>query len=285
MEESTLDDVWSDMFCRSASDIQKIRRYRGNGYKGHSMPFGEQGTVISAHRVRVDKRTGDRFRDVVLIGSGGMAEVVVAAMAGRDLRGITVTRLDVQATVKSIGEPKPELGRYIYDAITDGELDVGRRVTEFHQSPTGQTVYVGKRVSKSVFYRIYDKGGQLGGERGKRWRFEAEFGKRRAQSAYKMLYPVTGGVAVSSLDMVRSMFCEIGIDILDGRDGVIVGQPEIAELEQDRSRRLSWLSRCVSPVVGLLLAEDEERAYEVYEALNIQDRIYEFDKLTGRGTL
>lgn len=75
----------------------------------------------------------------------------------------------------------------LYKLVDQGLAVTKARGVSFITSKTGQTLYVGKRTSDRML-RLYDKGGESGGQRGIHWRIEAEIkGKASMSVARRML--------------------------------------------------------------------------------------------------
>lgn len=186
--------------------------------------------------------------ETILILAGDVAENVV----GLDLSdSIKVTRLDFQVTVE-LSEPDSFYAQRCYTTLEDLQILGGKkRYLKLIKSLTGTTLNVGSRKS-SIMLRLYDKSGDLGSPYlGHLWRYEVEFKKDAAIHAYKMFH-------VKQFDeeyLASVVFNEFNIRGLPPKftAGTRVNAIEVGSRISTIEGQLSWLRRCVAPVVVQLL--------------------------------
>lgn len=175
------------------------------------------------------------------------------------------TRLDLQVTVQVI-KPQPTLASEVYKSMLD-QMAIGarKRNLRFISSPTGDTTYIGSRKSATML-RVYDKAKDIPfAERGEFWRYEVEFKKGKARVAWDS-YQASGWDDLWVIDQVHSEFRERGIPPVF-EAGSLTNVIEEASRVSSVDAKLSWMKKCVSPVVARLLNAGFEK--EVLEALKL----------------
>lgn len=152
-----------------------------------------------------------------------------------------VSRIDVSIDVL---DPSFDLVS-LYRLVDAGEAKTLARSVSFVQSKTGCTLYVGKRSSDRML-RIYDKGGESGGETGRLYRIEAEVKGRAAHSvAKRVLEDADRGMALfrNILDCPKHAgYCRaIQSECVDGG----------FETEKKRKDTDTWLFGVVAEVMAV----------------------------------
>ena len=186
--------------------------------------------------------------EAILILSGHLADVVGETYTVPHDR---VTRADFQVTVV-LDEPNPFLAYNTKKAIenlttarTDGKL------WTYISSATGDTLSIGKR-GRNRYIRFYDKSKDYTpSERGTYWRYEVELRRDTAKQAMRMMYEASDRHEFIA-GQVFSSFQRRGIEprfsIKETPSAIEVGQ-----VVTTADAKISWLSRCVAPVVTQLI--------------------------------
>lgn len=197
-----------------------------------------------------DIKCGVRLHhEAILIISGGMSDLWAMGLEAQE---INVTRLDLQVTIK-MSRPDPGKAHDIYRVLASERAE-GKNTSNLRyiSSPSGDTLYVGSRKS-ALMLRFYDKRKDIpNAEPGEYWRYEVEFKKGKAQNAYKrFLGAETKDSWIAS--QVWEEFNARGVWPSYTSDTEVVAIEEGIRVTS-LGGKLSWLSRCVSPVVAQLLA-------------------------------
>lgn len=163
------------------------------------------------------------------------------------LRDAHITRCDYQVTVK--GEFGTDYIEKVYQKCKEAKKMNGQLPTPtYWVSIRGDTLYLGKR-DEPVYLRLYDKGGEQGGPLGKILRWEVEYKKGASNPAWRTFLEApnrTEHIAAT----VKAEFAKRGVC---AQFGSAYGQAIVAEkAHSDVATQLSWLDRCVRPVVDRL---------------------------------
>lgn len=169
------------------------------------------------------------------------------------LKNAHLTRVDYQVTVES------EFGEnYVRDwykiALENRKNDKRMPKPKYWSSESGDTLYLGRRDSHRYF-RLYDKGGEEGGAKGEKMRYEIEYKKHSAPVAWQSFVASTNRTG-HILSVVEGDFAQAGILLRFGsvvRTGIVAEKPK-----SDYEKQLDWLRRCVRPVVDRLIAKGYE---------------------------
>jgi len=210
---------------------------------------------------------GEKDGTLMVMVTGQLAQ---EAMVMLDPLITEVSRIDSQVT---IDYAQPQL-TVVRDMLTWLESPAsgkrGRTPWRVINSLSGDTLYLGNREAER-FFRVYDKGGQEGGERGFRWRYEMEVKGDAAQRDYAYLSE-SPDVASRVVDLVYSKFGDrlVRVPVLPGdRPSAI----EIPRKEKGREEFIAWLQNSVKPVVLHLQSLGERD--RIVEALGIQPSLFE----------
>ncbi len=193
--------------------------------------------------------------EAILVMSGAVGNLWAM---GLEAQNVKVTRIDMQVTVK-LSTPNAFLAHDIYRSLADThEKGVHAPNLRYISSPTGDTLYVGSRKS-SLMLRFYDKRKDIPGARpGEYWRYEVEFKKGRAKGAYnKFLAAEFKDSYIAS--QVWEEFNSRGVWPSFRSDDEVIAIEEGIKVTS-LGGKLSWLSRCVSPVIVQLLALGHDEA-------------------------
>lgn len=228
---------------------QDVKKWSGMGYKGRSFTGAACGV-----------RNGD---EAILVLSGAVAS---ETFHPAEVTPGKVTRLDFQVTVE-LRQPDPNYAHRMYVMLDDLQTLGGvKRNLKYIRSATGETLYVGNRKSAAML-RLYDKSIDLGNpELGAYWRYEIEFKKEAALRAWKLFH-------VKQFDdeylasVVWNEFDRRGIaPRFDA--GSRVSTIEVGAKISSAEGQLSWMRRCVAPVVVQLVNLGYEE--EVLRAIKLK---------------
>lgn len=215
------------------ADEGQLKKWYGMGYRGW------QSRTI---------KTGLRGENEAILMLAGKSSWAYSDTL--PLGNFRVTRFDIQVTI-SIDPPDADIARVKHRAMKTANLHRGRpRFLKFIESPTGTTLYVGKRTS-AVVLRLYDKTEHFKpGSLGKYWRYEVEFKKAAAQPAYDKWCDAPAKFTWI-VNQVTAEFakrgCEPGFST-----GTKVDAIEAKATASNEEGQLAWLRKCVSPVVAQL---------------------------------
>ncbi len=162
-----------------------------------------------------------------------------------------VTRMDLEVTVL-LKKAVPTAARFVYNALLkENEYRTRPRYIKLISSPTGDTVYVGKR-NGNVMLRFYDKSFDLGEDRlGIAWRFEVEY---KGAASRKMAEAVS-----ETEQMFEAITCHVLGEYQkrsifpNFRPGNSVSAIQIGAKISTAVTKLHWLTKCVAPVVSQLV--------------------------------
>lgn len=210
-------------------------------------------------------RIGSRGEDeAIMIVSGDLAGKVYP---GVPLNWDAVTRIDLQTTI-ALGKQDKRCAIRCHERASEltGTLDDGKLGTLI-SSATGDSLYIGKRRS-SRYLRYYDKSLDYKMEdTGYAWRYEVEYKRDLAKNIAKTVAHMKDPYAeIASL--VWAEFRRKGV-VPSYNKGSYVSAMETGLKVKTAEGTLSWLERCVSPVITQLslMGYDEEVAH----ALRIRD--------------
>lgn len=242
---------WANQFVSQENCAdEEIKPWRGSGYSGY-----QRGAL----------RAGARKPDeAILVVSGGLAD---RAVVGLPLASDRVTRLDLQVTVK-LKLDNPGVAKHIY-AESDG-LYSGNGVPPYTKlicSPSGDTVYVGKRTSP-VCVRVYDASHKYPGSlMGSHWRLEVEYKQGHAREVYRKLR-LAGDPQIFAIGQVCAEVQrkQIPLPRISGSVVSAIG----SKIETTTpERKIEWLRKTVAPCVARLCALGYENT--VREALGLRE--------------
>lgn len=246
------------------------KEWRGMGYSGF---------ICKESKVRYGARVGsDGDVEEIIIGSGDVA-VELAQLYMDDKGDLRVTRVDLQSTYR-IAHRDCDLASRGYDMLNvlgvQGAKPTGKRAYNLVRSATGDTLYIGKRGSRTKFFRFYDKGGQMGEEKGVLWRQEVQFNRKFAMSALNHYELVQFDPPSVSNIVVEQFLKECGFSVIGLLPGVVnySVKPNVSR-ETNYERILNWLISCVRPAVSDLLELGLE--YETRKALGLEEREFKND--------
>lgn len=206
--------------------------------------------------------------EAILIVSGELAEMssqVVKIPAHR------VTRLDLQVTVAP-DIPLPFLVAELRKVLPNlPEFSKYAKMMTYISSATGDTLYVGKR-GRSSMLRIYDKSLDLGYSKlGSVWRYEMEYRREAAKTVCDRVEKAPDRAAYILRQVLGELAARgIKSSFAGGRP---IGAIEVSSKISTTDTQLSWLSRCVTPVIiRLLNAGYEEEVLSTLKLKNIVKR-------------
>lgn len=205
-----------------------VREWSLLGYKGRA-----------AGPVRLGFRDDTSY---IIQVSGRWAETALARIP--QLEKLHVTRVDFQVTASathwvSMVEDCYKQAREIernnpnYPTVT------------FITGTRGDTLYLGRRTSDKVL-RLYDKGAEQGGEAGYIYRWEVEYKKNKAKSAWHQVI-ATANRTDFVVSAVTQEFAKLGVKPWFGSVHRVSIVAE--KLEPRHEKQLKWLDRCVRPVI------------------------------------
>jgi hypothetical protein len=250
---SELEMLWIKM--SGGMDVEKVR---WAGYSG--LQFGT---------VRLGSRERDGRTDHILTASGDcglLTEIDVP------LDVVRCTRIDLQVTVL-LEIPNKDFARCYYDSLGESvsyrSSMIGRRSMSLVDSDTGQTLYIGKRSSRSMMLRLYDKSAAYQRRSGNIWRAEIEFKRDMAGSvaSYVAKSRKSGLVVNEYLSSALEKYFGVVIPV-DGNGNELGGRNETTP------DTTAWVRKCVKPVFNRYYRAGREE--EFLRAL-VGDRYY--DKL------
>ncbi len=186
--------------------------------------------------------------EAILVLTGEASQAWYALIKALDAR---CTRFDIQTTVE-VQPPKPSLARHVYLSLEKLNNGNGReRYIKYISSPTGDTVYVGKRKN-TVLLRLYDKSLYFGEEPlGTYWRYEVEFKGTAAQAALDKFKKANDAGEWIGTQVFQEFSSRNVKPVFSVRTSVL--NVETAARITTLEGQIKWLERCVSPVVVQLV--------------------------------
>lgn len=233
--------------CKEAKEVKWA------GYKG-----------VASGSSRFGTRTRDENIDKIVVVSGSEANRVLTGMCPEDAP--RCTRIDLQVTIL-LDMLDRDLAKRYFEAMKSDvgykSSMVGRRSIVLYDSETGQTLYVGKRGSKTFLARLYDKSSDYEMPLGSAWRLEIEFKRDLSEG---VLAAVLGGE--TTRDAVSDILASYAVDGC----GIIVpigGDAPSGPIERKApsSNVLRWMEKCVRPAV--VRQVNNGHVDEVIEALGL----------------
>jgi len=221
--------------------------------------LGYRGWQIGPIRYGVRKEA-----EAILMVSGNDAKSAAELFRKTKLK---VTRVDFQVTIE-LNPPSPKFVYAWYKVFNDTkEVDPTTPYYKYISSPTGDTLYINRRTG-STQLRMYDKSLDLNCDvNGTFVRFEVEYKQQAAEFAYRRwCSEYIGDEWV--LEVVGAEYQKRGVNVaFDSRTGgsAIEKGQQITTVDGT----ISWLKRCVSPVIMRLI--DAGYSDEVYDVLRIKD--------------
>jgi len=242
-----LSALFSDTLDRT--EPLDVKPWQGMGYKGWqagSVRFGAKQPNLS-----------------ILMAGGDESERLAENVATTFARP---TRFDLQVTIK-VTPANVNLAEIVYSEREEANKNVRReRPIRLIKSETGSTFYLGKRTS-DIMLRLYDKSLDYGeSELGRVWRYEVEFKGRAAESAYDMWFHSKNKVQFVP-GLVFAEFSRRGVRPRYSANSEITAIKLSAEVST-ADQKISWLYRCVAPVVTQLINTGYEE--RVIEALSLK---------------
>jgi len=236
-------------------------KWQAGGYRGLQ---DIDGKLKFGSRTRSDGRA-----DELLVCSGPRAGGIVDEIG--DVSAYRCTRLDIQVTIKLDGA-RPKLSSDMYDElllkVSLGEHPTGRRKFSHIRSRQGDTLYIGTRKTGRKFFRFYDKGFDLGSEKGLIWRVEVQYGRDLADEALRVYVAIRRDAEQLTRLVSSEFYMASGFSPINGGqvDGEVIA--ETGAKTVDATRKLDWLAACVKPTIAFLLREDLES--EMLDALGLR---------------
>lgn len=253
--EKTLKAAWLylEVMMQRAKDLGiRVRPATVHGYKGARV-----GSV----------QWGERDDKLLVMVTGKFAEEAIVMV---DPLITEVTRIDTQITV-NFAQPNLNVVRAMQKWLeSDASGKRGKAPWKVINSLTGDTLYLGNRESER-FFRVYDKGGQQGSEKGLSWRYEMEAKGSAAQRDY-LYISETPDIEGAVVGLVYTKFGErlVRVPVLPGdRPSAI----ELPKKERSREDFIAWLQNSVKPVVLHLQSLGERD--RIVEALGIQLELFQ----------
>ena len=209
------------------------KKWRFQGYIG-----------IQASGLKCGVRVGD---ETIVMLTGDAQKLWYSDLV---LREIKATRMDLQVTV-ALDTPRPALAHMCYLKLREALAEGGKgRALKYISSPRGDTVYVGKR-SSSVYLRLYDKSIDLGETKtGIYWRYEVEFKRSTADRIWKLFHVKQFDAEWVAAQVFEEFIKRGVIPVFDVEDRILAVETgaRVSTVES----QLSWLRRCVAPVIAQL---------------------------------
>jgi len=190
-----------------------------------------------------------------------------------------ISRIDIK-TDAELFVPKADMAKECYDWIAESEY--GRKKFSLIQGlNTGQTLYVGSRLSEQ-FGRLYDKSAESGSaELGRVWRYEVEFKGGRAKAVALELSRIANESPIQEFYASIAATCYDWFDkrhvppVWDRKGQAIKRLSIVAESEMGK---VAWIRQQVSPTVKRLITRG--KGLEVIDALGLRE-FYELTPLPG----
>jgi len=163
-----------------------------------------------------------------------------------------VSRIDLQATVRTVDEPSTRIDRHRSEAEGDSEKSGNRKVVRWiRDNRGGYTLYLGQR-SSIVFGRIYDKYEECKLDHFKRCvRYEVQYHNKlalRVASALESDHATMPRIT----SYCRQFFSGRGIELeIQCNDKA---RYSCSRGRSDADKHLEWLARAVRPTVERLIA-------------------------------
>ncbi len=231
------------------------------GETEHAMPWsfqGYRGLQLPGLKCGCRNET-----EAILILSGDLAKIYVPFVK---LAVTHLTRFDLQVTCEA-KVANPGLAVTWYEYLKDEIAKGGRtRKIRLIRSETGDTLYVGSRKSP-VMLRLYDKSLSLGElQLGHYWRYEVEYKGLAADRAWELFHVKHLDQAFTT-NLVWEEFNKRKVRPIwsvSSKETAV----EVGAKVSTSSSQMSWLRRCVSPVVVKLLDLGYEN--EVLAALKLK---------------
>lgn len=229
-ESRGLWSVWADYLRDHKAQSISIKKWQWLGYRGwtyNGISFG----------VRNDD-------EAALVASGSHA---LSLRPGNLSPSARCTRMDIQVSAQ-FETPRPTFGMLLYhDLQSKNASRKKERYYKLIQSNSGDSFYVNKRTSQ-VMLRLYDKSFDYGHKRlGMVWRWEVEFKKDWAQAMYKH-WMETEDVHQWSIERVGHEFQKRSVPA-NWWVATTANAIEVKTKVTTAQSKLSWLVRCVRPVV------------------------------------
>lgn len=190
-----------------------------------------------------------------------------------------VTRIDLAVTV-NLKTKIIDLAKKCYDKVKSEGIPGNSRLMV---SNSGQTLYCGSPKSER-FARLYDKGGQMGDEKGKLWRYEVVIRKPRSTALSRMIFETlndqgfTDRTREQITGYVYSYFLSKGVSpIFPPGDGSL-HKLRLEYTETSAHRKLAWLRDQVKASVWWLVQNGYHKDTE--QALGVQLELWEPDEYT-----
>lgn len=205
------------------------------GYRGHQ-----------CGSARLGVRNG---REAILIVTGSAAKLY-----GDFVRpyGDRITRLDVQVTIR-LERPDPKLAEKVYRTLQalkgQGQY---RPAIKYISSDTGSTVYSGSRKSAKLL-RLYDKSSDYGEDQlGTCWRYEVQYNRRAAPGAWTKI----DSYEAEAAKVAALVYSEFASRKMQPLFSVVdhISAIEVGRKYTDAQTKLTWLTKCVRPVIIQLCA-------------------------------
>ncbi len=231
--------------------------------------MGYRGWQMGSFRAGVRKNN-----EAILIASGDAAIEISSRIP---LESCRVTRFDLQVTL-AITPPDPNVALREYHAQkAENEKRKKKRSLRYISSNTGDTLYVGSRRAK-IMLRLYDKGyDYANNEKGELWRYEVEFKGLAAVKAFDA-WRSNENRPFFTVQLITAEYQKRGI--LPGfSTGTKFSAIEVKAVVSTAEGKLSWLLRCVAPVVTQLLNLGYEE--QVLHALKLKNIITQIGDSNG----
>lgn len=258
--KASVDYVTCTTKTREASDVLVKRLYDAIG---EDYLIGQRRTPWRFKGYHGQSLEGCRY------GLRGDEAIVILSgnTAGRLWSEITpvatnVTRLDLAVTL-ALKSSDEAFAINQYHALRAGTNGLTNSLVV--NTRGGSTLYVGSRQSR--FYgRLYDKGAEQGGQKGKVWRWEVEVKKPVSKLVVAQLLKEKDPAAYI-VEYVSNWFLTRGVECVTISTN-LVSVMEISSTVQSPEKTLLWLTTQVKPSVQRLLIDGRRK--EVIEALGLK---------------
>ena len=245
------------MFSDESENLAFSKNWQALGYKGYQCD---------------SVRYGKRLDGSALFSTGGDAMKITHILINDyDYTSLHTSRVDVCIDV-CLAKPLRGWLRGLRENSDFKDLHAKeKRETKLIESSTGDTLYIGSRVS-GRYGRIYDKSLAYGVALGYVYRFEIETKKLVAPALFKRLFPEQEDSTYSwdnfpyrVRGIIQSQMLAWGINIKlsDKTSEVIKAETRISTVES----QLQWLSRSVAPMISKLSQAGYKQ--EAFEAIGL----------------
>jgi len=245
------------MFSEESENLAFAKNWQALGYKGYQCD---------------SVRYGNRLDGSALFSTGSDAMKITHILINDyDYTSLNTSRVDVCIDVYLTKPLRGWLRGLRENSDFNALHTKENRETKLIESNTGDTLYIGSRVS-GRYGRIYDKSIAYGVELGYVYRFEIETKKLVAPALFKRLFPENEDstyswdsfpARVRSVIQGQMQVWGINLKLSEKTSEIVKAEARISTVES----QLSWLSRTVAPMVTRLSQAGYKQ--EAFEAIGL----------------